>query len=225
MQREGLEYEFDLVGYMEEDNTFIADKSRCSFYAQKAYTKPGPKEFQPLVDWLQGGASRAPLAALAQRIDTGGHPLNTAAAQYVAEQKIAAGNPASEAEQHFQSARERVGEVIWREPVDKGKRRKLEGSTVTLSLHGCDKRAEVTDEAAVPTQYKRITVTLSAETWELVCDSLDLDLRDQVLGEVKSAKVEVATNLVKADLKADIAVPGARLAGGAAARADHRFLA
>jgi hypothetical protein len=97
---------------------------------------------------------------------------------------------------------------------DKGKRKKLEGNVVTLSLRGCDKRAEVTDEAAVPTKYKRVTITLPAETWELVCDSLDLDLREQVLGEVKSPKIEVSTSLVKADLKADIAVPGAKLAGG-----------
>jgi hypothetical protein len=96
----------------------------------------------------------------------------------------------------------------------KGKRKKLEGKTITLSLHGCDKRAEVTDESAVPTKYKRVTITLPAETWELVCDSLDLDCREQVLGEVKSPKVEVSASLVKADLKADIVVPGAELVGG-----------
>jgi hypothetical protein len=96
----------------------------------------------------------------------------------------------------------------------KNKRKKLEGTTVTFSLRGCDRRAEVTDETLVPTKYKRVTVTLPAETWESVCDSLDLDLRAQVLEEVKSAKVEVSTSLVKTDLKADIAVPGAKLAGG-----------
>ena len=96
----------------------------------------------------------------------------------------------------------------------KGKRKRLEGSTVTLSLHGCDKRVEIKDERAVPTKYKRVTITLPAETWELMCDSLDLDFREQVLGEVKSPKVEVSTSLVKADLKAEIAVPGAELAGG-----------
>jgi hypothetical protein len=42
---------------------------------------------------------------------------------------------------------------------DKGKRKKLEGNTITFSLRGCDKRAEVTDEVAVPTKYKRVTVT------------------------------------------------------------------
>jgi len=96
----------------------------------------------------------------------------------------------------------------------KGKRKKLEGTTVTFSLRGCDKRAEVTDELLVPTRYKRVTVTLPAETWELVCDSLDLDLRAQVLEEVKSAKLEVSTSLVKADLKANVDVPGCMLAGG-----------
>ena len=96
----------------------------------------------------------------------------------------------------------------------KGKRRKLEGNTVTFSLHGCDKRAEVTDEAAVPTKYKRVTITLPVESWELVCDSLDLDLRQQILAEVKSPRIEVSPSLVKANLKADIAVPGAELVGG-----------
>ncbi len=47
-----------------------------------------------------------------------------------------------------------------------------------------------------------------------MCDSLALELRDQVLSEVKSPKIEVSTSLVKIDLKADIVVPGAKLAGG-----------
>jgi hypothetical protein len=97
---------------------------------------------------------------------------------------------------------------------DTGKRMKLEGNTITLSPHGCDKRVEVTDEQAVPTKYKRVTITLPAETWEQLCDSLDLDLRAQVLGEVKSPKMEVSTSAVKANLKSDVAVHGARLVGG-----------
>ena len=97
---------------------------------------------------------------------------------------------------------------------DKGKRKKLEGTTVTFSLRGCDKRAEIENADLVPTKYKRVTITLPAESWELVCDSLDLDLREKLLEEVKGAKVEVSTSLVKTDLKADIAIPGAKLAGG-----------
>jgi hypothetical protein len=97
---------------------------------------------------------------------------------------------------------------------DKGKRKKLEGNTVTLSLHGCDRRAEIVDEQAVAMKYKRATVTLPAETWDLVCDSLDLDLREQVMCDMKSPKLEVSLALVKTDLKAGIDVTGAKLAGG-----------
>jgi hypothetical protein len=128
VQREGLEYEFDLVGYMDEDNTFIADKTRCSAYSQKAFTKPGPKEFAPFVEWLQGAARGARPQHVEPAIDTGGHPMNTAAAaQYVAAEKIAAGNPASQAtwrtmgecERAFAAQREAVGEVQWREMLDR----------------------------------------------------------------------------------------------------------
>lgn len=129
VQREGLEYEFDLVGYMDEENTFITDKTRCSHYSQKAFTKPGPKEFAPFVEWLKGEARTLPVKPTAEpRIDTGGHPMNTAAAaQYVAEQKIAAGSPASQAswrtmgecERAFAAKREEVGELQFREVLDR----------------------------------------------------------------------------------------------------------
>ena len=83
---------------MDEDNTFITDKTRCSEYSQKAYSRPGPKEFAPFVEWLKGAASVARPKRIEPVIDTGGRPKNTAAAaQYVAEQKIAAGNPATRA--------------------------------------------------------------------------------------------------------------------------------
>lgn len=60
VQREGLEYEFDLVGYMDEENTLIVDKTRCPDYSQKAFPKPGDKEFAPFVDWLSGAERTTP---------------------------------------------------------------------------------------------------------------------------------------------------------------------
>jgi energy-coupling factor transporter ATP-binding protein EcfA2 len=130
VQRDGLEYEFDLVGYMDEDNTFITDKTRCPDYSQKAYTKPGPKEFAPFVEWLKGAAG-APRARHAMpQIDIGNNRPNTAAAaQYVAQQIIATGTTAgaplkapwknmTEVESLFLSVRERVGEMVWRVELD-----------------------------------------------------------------------------------------------------------
>jgi hypothetical protein len=54
VQREGLEYEFDLVGYMDEDNTLIVDKTRCPLYQGKAIRKPDLEAFTPFVQWLEG---------------------------------------------------------------------------------------------------------------------------------------------------------------------------
>jgi hypothetical protein len=129
VQRDGLEYEFDLVGYMDEDNTFITDKTRCSAYAQKAFTKPGPKEFAPLAEWLEGAAGAPRAKRPAPQIDIGNNqPNSVAAAQYVAQQKIAAATTAAplkapwknmiEVDQFLQSVRERVGEVAWRGALD-----------------------------------------------------------------------------------------------------------
>lgn len=95
----------------------------------------------------------------------------------------------------------------------KGKRKKLVGNVLTLGLHGCDVRAEVTDAEAVPSKYMRAEVTLPLDTWTLICDSLDFDLRDQVMAEAKVRK-DVHLSTAKADLKAGIAVPGCQTAGG-----------
>jgi len=96
----------------------------------------------------------------------------------------------------------------------KGKRKKLEGKTLTIGLHGCDKSTLITDEQAVPAKYKRVTVTLPAETWEELCDSVSFELRDKLLDEVKSPKVEVSLSAVKTDLKDGADIPGAKLTGG-----------
>jgi energy-coupling factor transporter ATP-binding protein EcfA2 len=64
VQREGLEYEFDLVAYMDDENTMIVDKTRCSAYSGKALTRPGEKEFSAFIDWLKGAPldrNKAPL--------------------------------------------------------------------------------------------------------------------------------------------------------------------
>lgn len=82
VQREGFEYEFDLVGYMDDENTLIVDKTRCPQYSQQAYTKPGEKEFKPFVEWLAGAAREPPppvpedcFIALADAAKLGGKAL------------------------------------------------------------------------------------------------------------------------------------------------------
>jgi len=109
VQREGLEYEFDLVGYMDEDHTFAVDKTRCPAYSEKAYTKPGPKQFAPFVEWLKG--SVRPEKPAPAPIDTGGNPVGTqAAADYAAQQKIQELQTSGEIKRFFAAIREPLGE-------------------------------------------------------------------------------------------------------------------
>lgn len=97
VQREGFEYEFDLVGYMDDENTLIVDKTRCPAYSQQAYTKPGDKEFKPFVEWL-AGAAREPappvpedcFIALADAAKQGGRALTHVWENDISEQTRAA---------------------------------------------------------------------------------------------------------------------------------------
>ena len=59
VQRDGLEYEFDLVGSMDDENVFITDKTRCSAYAGKAIKKPAGKDFADFKKWLSGAKQEA----------------------------------------------------------------------------------------------------------------------------------------------------------------------
>lgn len=54
VQRQGLEYEFDLVAYMDDENTLITDKTRCPYYSKKAIVMPAAKDFAPFAEWLKG---------------------------------------------------------------------------------------------------------------------------------------------------------------------------
>lgn len=59
VQRDGLEYEFDVVGDLDTDNVFVISKSRCSALSGKAIEKPGKQLATTLLTWL-GGPARPP---------------------------------------------------------------------------------------------------------------------------------------------------------------------
>jgi AAA domain len=107
VQGEGLDYEFDLVGYMDEDHTFAVDKTRCPAYSEKAYTKPTAKNFAPFVEWLKG--AQRPVK-LPPQLDTGGFAPGIEAARYVAQQKIEELKTMGDVKRHFAGLREALGE-------------------------------------------------------------------------------------------------------------------
>lgn len=96
-------------------------------------------------------------------------------------------------------------------PDAKGKYPKLEGHTVTFSIKDCPPSVEIQDEAAVPSDYKAITITMPALKWEALLDSLDLEERAAMLDAVEKPKVVVSKMAIKKAIDCGAQVPGADL--------------
>lgn len=125
IMRDGIEYEFDVCGDMDQENNMIVTKSRCSTLAGKVCGKPGREVALVLRSWL---ASPDPKPVTMAPAPTAAPPTGTiAAAAQVAEQKIASGNPQSacpwttfgEMKRIFAELREKVGEVEYLQEMER----------------------------------------------------------------------------------------------------------
>jgi uncharacterized small protein (DUF1192 family) len=96
----------------------------------------------------------------------------------------------------------------------KGKYRKLEGRTITFGLAGCPPSVEVTDESAIPAEYKVLTFKLPALTWAQLLDFLDPSQRAAVSADVKCQEVTVDKRAIKSAITEGSSVAGANLATG-----------
>lgn len=67
VQREGLDYEFDLVCTLDDENSLFTDKTRCPYYGGKVIQKPAGKDFEPFRDWLKGVSREQQPKAQAQQ--------------------------------------------------------------------------------------------------------------------------------------------------------------
>ena len=56
IQRDGFEFEFDVVGDMALDNSLNITKTRCSALAGQMFAKPGVEVAEILMEWLKGVA-------------------------------------------------------------------------------------------------------------------------------------------------------------------------
>jgi hypothetical protein len=99
-------------------------------------------------------------------------------------------------------------------PDAKGKYPKLEGRTVTFSIKDCPPSVAIQDEAAIPSDYKAITITVPALKWEALLGSLDLEQRAGVLDAVEKPKVAVSKTAIKKAIDGGAQVPGADLIVG-----------
>ena len=113
-----------------------------------------------------------------------------------------------------EKAREWTGKVIESLGRDeKGKWRKLEGNTVTLSLRNNPQGVKILDEAEIPPEYKNISIKLSAVTWESIIMALPDAQRASVIQEVdaNSPKLEVSKTKIKKAFENGDEVAGADL--------------
>jgi hypothetical protein len=60
IQRDGMEYEFDVVGDMDQENTLIISKSRCPAISNEVIKKPGKDLGEMLLKWLAGAPAPDP---------------------------------------------------------------------------------------------------------------------------------------------------------------------
>lgn len=65
VQREGMEYEFDIVADMDMDHNFIVSKSRCTRLADAVINRPDAKLPAAIAAWLSDGAAEAEALASA----------------------------------------------------------------------------------------------------------------------------------------------------------------
>jgi hypothetical protein len=79
IQRDGLEYEFSVVGDIDQDHGFSVTKTRCNVLADAYIEKPGRQLAETLVGWLRGEARPAPVAAPQAPASDARVPTSTAA--------------------------------------------------------------------------------------------------------------------------------------------------
>ncbi|MEZ0066737.1 hypothetical protein ABIA32_002749 [Streptacidiphilus sp. MAP12-20] len=63
-QREGLEYEFDIVGDLDQENTLVISKTRCPELTGGVINRPGEDLAATVLEWLADGSSVPAVAEL-----------------------------------------------------------------------------------------------------------------------------------------------------------------
>lgn len=76
IQREGVEYEFDLFGEMDQDNTLVIHKSRCPTLSGAVIARPGPGVAFALQAWLSGEPVSSSQPKVALRVQASVAPVD-----------------------------------------------------------------------------------------------------------------------------------------------------
>jgi DNA polymerase III delta prime subunit len=69
IQREGMEYEFDITGQMNSAHEWVIEKTTCPALVDKVIPKPGAETAKIILDWLTSGTKAKPHAKASMTAD------------------------------------------------------------------------------------------------------------------------------------------------------------
>lgn len=69
VQRDDVEFEFDVVGDIDINNTMVISKSRCVELSGKVYPKPGKEIAQTLITWLSTATVEEPTGVIEKALE------------------------------------------------------------------------------------------------------------------------------------------------------------
>jgi hypothetical protein len=118
----------------------------------------------------------------------------------------------------YSKARERVEDFVIRTvltigPDEKGKLKVLEGETVKLAVKATPDAVHIANESMVPVEFQRVTLKMSHKTWQTILDALPEQVINATAGYCQQ-ETTPDKSAIRAALKTDQEVPGAKLQGG-----------
>ncbi len=113
-------------------------------------------------------------------------------------------------QKHFEATAERVSSMVLR-VLDFFGVKKLEGRTHTLSKRKCPPSVRIDDDARVPSEFKRVTVTLRLDDWKNLLAAAPDQLRMEIEAGILKGEEAIEFKAVKDALNLEREVPGANL--------------
>ena len=113
-------------------------------------------------------------------------------------------------QKHFESTADRVSAMVLH-VLDFLGAKKLEGRTHTLNKRKCPPSVRIDDETRVPSEFKRITVTLRLDEWNRLLAAVGDNLRQTVETAIVKREEAIDLKAVKEALNLEREVAGADL--------------
>jgi hypothetical protein len=113
-------------------------------------------------------------------------------------------------QKHFEATAERVRTMVLH-VLDFFGVKKLEGRTHTLIKRKCPPSVKINNEAAIPSEFKRLTVTLPLDQWNKLLAAVPEDVRQEAVTAVQKQEESINLVALKEALNQEKQVPGADL--------------